>query len=178
MGDVKRVDPLKDDFHIGRAWTGHDLEDECRCPQEPCGLISQAKRDQGCPQHGMAMAKTIRQNHPARYCPDRPAPLRAAVYTQDHAIAKFNRLRSRVKDWIARWKPASTIRFWLSYLLGAGHWFHDKHDRCRGCDAMPSDIDFEMRRVAPFRAECIDQQMCRECQEETAAHERQEPPDA
>lgn len=60
-------------------------------------------------------------------------------------------------------------RFWLSYLLGIGHWFNDRHDRCRHCGATPSDIDFEMRRVAPFRAECADHEMCRDAIREQAA---------
>ena len=27
------------EWHYGRAWTGHKIEDECECIQAPCGLV-------------------------------------------------------------------------------------------------------------------------------------------
>ncbi len=65
------------------------------------------------------------------------------------------------------WKVEIAWR--LSRWLGIGHCFSDRRDRCRHCDAMPSDIDFEFRRVGPFRSECLDREMCREAAEETRA---------
>jgi hypothetical protein len=59
------------DYHIGRSWTGSRLEDECPCPQEPCGLIAVSKIDPECPQHAMSAAMTTRQNHYADACPGR-----------------------------------------------------------------------------------------------------------
>lgn len=46
------------------------------------------------------------------------------------------------------------VRWRLSYWLGIGDWFHDHRDRCLRCEALPSDVDFEMRRVGPRRCEC------------------------
>lgn len=56
--------------HIGRSFSGHALEDECICPKEPCGLISSAKVDTKCEQHGWQFAKTLRQSHPEDSCPN------------------------------------------------------------------------------------------------------------
>jgi hypothetical protein len=50
---------------MGRAWSGHEIEDACPCEQEPCGLV--ATPDPECVQH--SRAKTIRQSHPAESCP-------------------------------------------------------------------------------------------------------------
>lgn len=61
------------DMHIGRSFgDDHHLEDECPCPQEPCGLIAVAKIEPGCPQHDFTMAMTIRQSHSAADCPVKP----------------------------------------------------------------------------------------------------------
>lgn len=54
-------------WHIGRAWSGHDIEDECPCSQGPCGLVLQDKTDPNCGQH--ASTKTTRQGHPENECP-------------------------------------------------------------------------------------------------------------
>lgn len=63
-------DPLTD--HIGRSWTSHDLEDECPCPQAPCGLVPFDTVVAECPQHHWSAAKSIRQSHPADACPATP----------------------------------------------------------------------------------------------------------
>jgi len=55
--------------HIGRSWVSTDLEDECPCPQEPCGLVDRAKVLDSCKQHPPKACKTIRQGHMARNCP-------------------------------------------------------------------------------------------------------------
>lgn len=57
------------DDHIGRSWTGSRLEDECPCPQEPCGLISFSKVVEDCPQHSIGRFKTMRQIHKPELCP-------------------------------------------------------------------------------------------------------------
>lgn len=56
-------------WHMGRAWTGHAIEDECPCPQEACGLVSSVTKDDECPQHGFGASKTTRQGHPEQNCP-------------------------------------------------------------------------------------------------------------
>lgn len=56
-------------WHIGRSWNGHPLEDECPCPQEPCGLVAQDKVDPSCEQH--KLNQTIRQSHSVSACPGR-----------------------------------------------------------------------------------------------------------
>lgn len=54
-------------MHFGRSWEGHPLEDECPCPQEPCGLVSEPVEE--CEQHPMIRSKTMRQGHSADMCP-------------------------------------------------------------------------------------------------------------
>lgn len=57
-------------YHVGRAWSGHEIEDECPCPQQACGLVAMCDINHGCAQHGAT--KTIRQGHPAVLCPGAP----------------------------------------------------------------------------------------------------------
>lgn len=67
-------------LHVGRAFTGTDLEDSCPCPKAPCGLVIQDMADPACDQHPIDAAKTMRQIHRARLCPGhRAAPVPAAV---------------------------------------------------------------------------------------------------
>lgn len=54
-------------WHSGRGWSGTFIEDNCPCPQEPCGLVDFSKAHPSCVQH--RMAKTVRQGHPADQCP-------------------------------------------------------------------------------------------------------------
>lgn len=57
-----------DGMHIGRSFGDlHPIEDECPCPQEPCGLVSKDKIDPSCTQH--VGTKTIRQAHLESECP-------------------------------------------------------------------------------------------------------------
>ncbi|AVO25157.1 hypothetical protein KHQ84_gp157 [Rhodococcus phage Finch] len=54
-------------MHVGRRWSGTELEDECPCHQAECGLVDQP--DPECEQHHMN--KTMRQIHSAEGCPGR-----------------------------------------------------------------------------------------------------------
>ncbi len=58
---------MNDGFHRGRSFSGHELEDECPCPQEPCGLVNLHKADPGCEQHGQP--RSMRQGHASDDCP-------------------------------------------------------------------------------------------------------------
>ncbi len=58
-------------WHIGRAWTGHEIEDTCPCPKASCGLVEQRSLTGGCDQHNGT--KTTRQGHPAERCPGEAA---------------------------------------------------------------------------------------------------------
>lgn len=61
------------DWHIGRSFHGHRLEDLCPCVKAPCGLAIHDEAgnwNAGCPEHDMAEAKTIRQSHAAENCPE------------------------------------------------------------------------------------------------------------
>jgi hypothetical protein len=60
---------ISDGWHTGRSWAGHLIEDNCPCPQEPCGLINVADADPSCIHHGPDSSKTIRQTHLASQCP-------------------------------------------------------------------------------------------------------------
>ncbi len=55
--------------HVGRAFTGHDLEDECPCPKAQCGLVIVDSIRDDCPHHAWPRARSMRQSHPARSCP-------------------------------------------------------------------------------------------------------------
>lgn len=55
-------------WHWGRAFHGHQIEDECPCPQQPCGLVEVTSADPDCAQHGARFARTSRQGHRATEC--------------------------------------------------------------------------------------------------------------
>jgi hypothetical protein len=55
-------------FHVGRTWTGTRLEDDCPCGKGPCGLVDTHLIADGCEQHGIRRARTIRQSHLAADC--------------------------------------------------------------------------------------------------------------
>lgn len=59
---------MPEDFHMGRSWSGHHMEDECPCPQEPCGLIARDKVVETCPQHYFGRSKTMRSIHRVEDC--------------------------------------------------------------------------------------------------------------
>ncbi len=59
-------------YHMGRAWSGHEIEDACPCRKEPCGLVGDGA-DPECPQHGPQFARTMRSGHYADECPARKA---------------------------------------------------------------------------------------------------------
>ena len=75
--------------HIGRSF-GDDtrIENECICPQEPCGLIATDKVDGNCEQHGFTFAKTIRQSHSPEDCPVKPR--RAYTETEQDNVLRFH----------------------------------------------------------------------------------------
>ena len=56
----------------------------------------------------------------------------------------------------------SAVRWRLSRWFGIGDWFADPKDACCRCGVWPSDCDFGLRRVRPFRAECLEREMCDE----------------
>ena len=60
-------------WHIGRQWHGHDIEDACPCPQQACGLVVIGEADPSCEQHPIGRCKTMRQGHSAADCPGRAA---------------------------------------------------------------------------------------------------------
>lgn len=55
------------EYHVGRSFSGHHIEDACPCEKEPCGLVSWRGIDPSCEQH--KVTKTIRQSHLASECP-------------------------------------------------------------------------------------------------------------
>jgi hypothetical protein len=58
------------------------------------------------------------------------------------------------------WKVEIAWR--LSRWFGIGQCFHGSEDQCHLCGAPAGDIDYEVRRVGPFRVECSDREMCAE----------------
>lgn len=74
--------------HIGRSFSGHELEDRCPCVKAPCGLVSEY--DPECPEHAPGASKTIRQSHLEFLCP---------TLIEEARRAMLNRLdRSEVSD--------------------------------------------------------------------------------
>lgn len=87
-------------------------------------------------------------------------------------------LRVRFERWWRQKRRTYRDRNWrswlhwlASYYVGIGHWFRDGRDNCRHCDARPSDVDFEMRRMGPFRAECVESKACAESVAEMQAEQ-------
>lgn len=66
--------------HMGRAWSGHSIEDACPCPQEECGLVSTP--DPSCGQHAYAAGKSMRQIHSAENCPSKDEAAAKRFYYQ------------------------------------------------------------------------------------------------
>lgn len=56
------------DLHVGRSWTGHDIEDSCTCVQEACGLVRESQAAD-CLEHGLFACRTMRQGHQPEDCP-------------------------------------------------------------------------------------------------------------
>lgn len=56
-------------LHIGRSWTGHEIEDECPCPQTVCGLIDVTQTVPECEHHPVDRAQSVRQGHYSDECP-------------------------------------------------------------------------------------------------------------
>ncbi|GGY88786.1 hypothetical protein CP967_31260 [Streptomyces nitrosporeus] len=55
-------------YHIGRSWTGHEIEDDCPCPQVSCGLVDVEAVADECEHHPPLCAKSMRQGHHAEDC--------------------------------------------------------------------------------------------------------------
>ena len=77
--------------HMGRGWSGTRIEDECPCPQAPCGLVNSSDTDPACEHHPMSRNKSMRQGHRSDECPGRldapAAPERDPGEQQDTAAA-------------------------------------------------------------------------------------------
>lgn len=56
-------------MHIGRRFIGTEIENDCPCPQAPCGLVSERQADPACTDHHPNHAPTIRQGHADSACP-------------------------------------------------------------------------------------------------------------
>jgi hypothetical protein len=57
------------------------------------------------------------------------------------------------------------IRWRISRWFGIGQCFGGA-ETCHRCQVTASDIDYEVRRVRPFRVECLDREMCDEMKTE------------
>lgn len=55
--------------HVGRAWAGHSIEDECPCLQQLCGLVDYGLAHPDCEHHPASRMKSMRQGHRAKDCP-------------------------------------------------------------------------------------------------------------
>ncbi len=132
--------------HIGRSWTGHELEDGCPCGKAPCGLVDSAKIDPACPQHAIDAAKTTRQAHPATECPTPHEPDEMGVWAEDGELVwlprsrypkRIDAIRWAMSEWQcdflsvralarwARWQP-----FTARALDGSVAWSEDEWWEC------------------------------------------------
>ena len=81
--------------HIGRAWSGNELEAECPCPKSACGLAIEQFADPECEQHHPSAAKTMRQRHSPARCPGaHPVPVPPQLTPREQAD---RRIRSLVR---------------------------------------------------------------------------------
>lgn len=93
--------------HIGRSFEGHRLEDQCPCPQEPCGLIDTMKAVEECKHHVLGAGATIRQAHPANTCPakpDAPEVTPLGEYGEDWLVTGTSDAHSAEEAVRASWK--------------------------------------------------------------------------
>ncbi|MFI7073468.1 hypothetical protein [Micromonospora sediminicola] len=56
------------EYHVGRDWTGHVVEDACPCSKAACGLVIQSAADPTCEHHPTAQCIPMRQIHRADQC--------------------------------------------------------------------------------------------------------------
>lgn len=56
-------------LHVGRSFTGNELERLCPCKLAACGLVDSEQIDETCKQHALRYAQTMRQGHFAEHCP-------------------------------------------------------------------------------------------------------------
>jgi hypothetical protein len=84
------VGPSITGWHVGRAWSGHAIEDACPCQQEACGLVSAP--NPACEQHNGS--HSTRQGHPAAACPGPPETRRE---TDAEKIKRLERQLAREK---------------------------------------------------------------------------------
>jgi hypothetical protein len=107
-----------------------------------------------------------------RRCPKCGGDGIAVYYGERSALSR--RLIRKREDWTRRreyrrlrgprdWKLEAQWR--ISRWFGIGQCFGAREE-CFRCGAPAADIDFEVRRVRPFRVECTDRQMCDEAQQE------------
>lgn len=83
--------------HVGRAWSGTELEDGCPCPKASCGLVVEMQADPGCRQHHPSAVRTMRQRHQAGRC---PGPRDQPPVPTPHERAE--RIRRRLENLCAR----------------------------------------------------------------------------
>lgn len=85
--------------HIGRSFgDAHHLEDECPCPQEPCGLVALDRVVEDCPEHDLSKARTIRQSHDPENCPVKPRRALVEPEVEQMGYAAANKiLRNRIE---------------------------------------------------------------------------------
>ncbi|MER5482953.1 hypothetical protein ABT024_07015 [Streptomyces sp. NPDC002812] len=55
-------------LHVGRSWSGHEIEDHCPCPKAPCGLVRQETTVEECDEHYFLNARAMRQSHTPAAC--------------------------------------------------------------------------------------------------------------
>lgn len=113
------------DWHRGRSWAGHPLEDECPCPQQPCGLIVGTTADPDCEQHGRNhRPRTTRQGHPAHDCPgghDTLTMLQLAHDALTHAKAGCPQHEYDPAEGCAECAQALRVRKARNAFLAAGY---------------------------------------------------------
>lgn len=104
-----------------------------------------------------------------RACPECGGSGIEVEYGELSDFARFRAERRKARERKRRERKLRPPRDWsveiawrLSRWFGIGQCFHGSKDQCHRCGAPAGDIDYEVRRVAPFRVECLDRQFCDE----------------
>lgn len=56
-------------MHVGRSFSGNEIEQTCGCPLTACGLVDTLDLSPECEHHPFSRGKTLRQGHRAEHCP-------------------------------------------------------------------------------------------------------------
>ena len=75
-------------MHVGRSFSGNDIEQTCGCPLTACGLVDTLDLSPECEHHPFSRGKTLRQGHRAEDCPALPVEDLVQKFLDTNLIVK------------------------------------------------------------------------------------------